>query len=508
MGRRFICFSIILALVVGITLAACKEKPEEIVLIKPNFSSENLAAGGSIVYESLKKEQKPTAANMLLDNDSAWEAMDLGRNPAEGQPDVCNTQAEIKLPTAVTFNTALIEEIGNQVQYFRLQAYVDGKWQTVYQSEKIQELRLCSFDPVTTDKVRLSIDKFRSKEEPAKIKSLKLYNEVLSDAQDFNVTVYQRLDGDVPSEVLKRSEEEVKTFARYYDVYNTVLIFDAIKWDGPNMVFNVKDGEEGFARELAALREIVARRSNLNHEVKFICTGLADGTGGGHLGVNAYMAEHWETVVEKLLAFYEKYDLDGLDIDWEYPQTEEDWLCFDNFITRLDNGMKAIKSNAILSGALSAWALGMSEDVLKRFDQIQFMAYDGNDMDGYQSSLDQAQWGLTDFVKNGADLKKINIGIATYGRPVNGAPYWPAWRDLEGRQLYWNSLHYNIDCCGQIFDSAYCSPALAGDKTAYALLTGAGGVMVFRLATDKTMDDPNAVACGIENALKRHIENF
>ena len=32
--------------------------------------------------------------------------------------------------------------------------------------------------------------------------------------------------------------------------------------------------------------------------------------------------------------------------------------------------------------------------------------------------------------------------------------------------------------------------------------------MVFRLATDKTMDDPNAVACGIENALRRYVENW
>lgn len=49
-------------------------------------------------------------------------------------------------------NTALIEEIGNQVQYFRIQAFVDGKWKTVYQSEKIQDMRLCGFDAVTTDR--------------------------------------------------------------------------------------------------------------------------------------------------------------------------------------------------------------------------------------------------------------------------------------------------------------------------------------------------------------------
>ena len=43
----------------------------------------------------------------------------------------------------------------------------------------------------------------------------------------------------------------------------------------------------------------------------------------------------------------------------------------------------------------------MSKDTLDRLDQIQFMAYDGNDEDGYQSSLQQAQEGLKAFADNG-----------------------------------------------------------------------------------------------------------
>lgn len=60
----------------------------------------------------------------------------------------------------------------------------------------------------------------------------------------------------------------------------------------------------------------------------------------------------------------------------------------------------------------------------------------------------------------------------------------------------------------QIYEGTFCSPALAGDKTAYTLFSGAGGVMVFRVACDKTMDDPNSVACGIENTLKRYVQNW
>jgi hypothetical protein len=507
MKKRILAMVGALAIILTV-FSACGKKTTPKDFVQPQFSSPNLAAGALIVSETLKKNEKPDAANLIADDNSVWTPRDVARKPINVDSDFCNSAAEIQLAGEYTFNTAVLEEQGNEVQYFRLQAFVDGKWQTIYQSEKIQSLRLCSFDAVTTDKLRLSIDKFRSSKTPAKIKSLRLYNEPLRKAEGFTVAAYQRLDGDVPSEVLKRTPEEIKSFARFYDVYNSVIIFGAIGWDQDNgtMTFG-KNGEEDFAKEVSALREIIDQRSNKDHDVKIICTALADGVGGdGHSGVNVFMAAHWETVADQIIEFAKKYDLDGVDIDWEYPASKDDWARYDSFITRLDDGLKQVKPDAILSSALSSGQLGMSSDVLARFDQIQFMAYDGNDEDGYQSSLDQAQYGLAEFVKNGADIAKINIGIAAYGRPLNSAPYWANWRDVQGgSDLYWNSKQYNVLASGQLFDGTFCAPALAGDKAAYALLSGVGGVMVFRLACDKTMDDPNSVACGIENALKRYL---
>ena len=114
------------------------------------------------------------------------------------------------------------------MQYFRIQAFVDGEWKTVYQSEKIQDMRLCSFDAVTTDRVRLSIDKFRDDAVPANIKSLKLYNEPKRNAEGFEVSAYQRLDGDVPTQILAKGDEYVRNHAKFYDVYSTVIVFAAV----------------------------------------------------------------------------------------------------------------------------------------------------------------------------------------------------------------------------------------------------------------------------------------
>lgn len=179
-------------------------------------------------------------------------------------------------------------------------------------------------------------------------------------------------------------------------------------------------GEEKFAQELTALKEIIAKRQNQSHRVKLIVTALADGAwGDGHKGVNVYMASHWKKVADQITALVKKYDFDGVYIDWEYPASADDWKVYDSFIQKLHRDLKAYKEDSIISSALSSDALGLSKETFDCLDQVQFMAYDGNDEDGYQSSLQQAEEGLRDFEKNGADISKINIGIAVYGRPIS-----------------------------------------------------------------------------------------
>lgn len=229
--------------------------------------------------------------------------------------------------------------------------------------------------------------------------------------------------------------------------------------------------------------------------------------GDGHNGVNVYMASYWEKVADQITALVKKYDFDGVDIDWEYPSTADDWKRYDSFIQKLHRDLKAYNEDSVISAALSAGALGLFKETFDCIDRIQFMAYDGNDADGYQSSLQQAEEGLHSFKLNGADISKINIGIAVYGRPLNGAAFWASWRALESAN-YWESKYYNIPDSNQIYDGTFCAPALAGDKTAYALLSGAGGVMIFRADCDKPADDPNSVTGGIQDALNRYVTGW
>ncbi len=498
-GKVLSCFAIVLLIVLLCVFAGCSSSkfPD----VKLDIQADNLMKDAKIVGDNLTNKEISGRQNLLKEGSSYWTAINDGKSNV----------VQFKLNGSKTFNTAIISEIGDSIMYFRLDAFIGGNWKTIYSSEKMQERRIISFDSVATDSIRLVIEKF--KKDTCKIKSFELYN--ISNAKDnFNTTVYQRLDVDVPTEILKRSPEEIKTFARYYDVYNTIIIFDVVKWNEKGEMSFV-GGEDNFAKQIKALKEIVKQKSN-PHKVNIIITALADGAGGdGHNGVNKLMSANHTRIAEQMVNKFIKpeseggYDLDGLDIDWEYPQTKADWKCYDTFIQELDEKMTAVKESSIISAALSAAALKMSKETMQRIDQIQYMAYDDINVDGYQSTLYYAQKGLQNFIDKGANLSQINIGIPSYGRPIDGGPYWPSWRYVNGQNMYFDSIYENVKCDKDVYmTSAFCSPALAGDKTALALFSGCGGIMVFRLACDKLMSDPNAVACGIENTLRRYIPSW
>lgn len=85
------------------------------------------------------------------------------------------------------------------------------------------------------------------------------------------------------------------------------------------------------------------------------------------------MASYWEKVADQITALVKKYDFDGVDIDWEYPSTADDWKRYDSFIQKLHRDLKAYKEDAVISTALSAGALGLSKETFDCIDRIQFM---------------------------------------------------------------------------------------------------------------------------------------
>ncbi|MCL2494380.1 MAG: glycosyl hydrolase family 18 protein [Oscillospiraceae bacterium] len=412
---------------------------------------------------------------------------------------------EFQLAEAQTFNTALIVEAGSAAKFtywdsmfrkddtgaakFSLEAFVDGEWQMIHRGEKIQTQRLCSFDPVTSDRVRVLAETANG--EPVLVQSLALYNEPKRANPGLHMSTYYALDpvaDEIPPEVaiLAQGEAYAREYARWFDVYDTVICIGGIGIGAQGVSY--AEGEARYTQRLNALKELIALRSNPEHEVKIICTVF----GGGSEYADPILKNHMDALLENILGVIEKFGFGGADVDYETPSSRAHWRRFDKFMARLDEGMKAANPEAILSAAVFSWGMGMSRETLERLDQIQYMDYCEPCNEHAMPTLEGMQRGVARIIRAGADPAKILIGLGTHGYDRN-----ESWKHLEGANAWY---------CIYPGNKVGCSPALAGDAAAYALMSDLGGLMVFVTQGDRPMDDPLCMALGIENALGRYLE--
>ena len=130
-------------------------------------------------------------------------------------------------------------------------------------------------------------------------------------------------------------------------------------------------------------------------------------------------------VANAILEVMIKYDLDGVDMDWEYP-TSKDKNNFTLLMKQIRKTLKEYNPDYIVTAAIPAGSwIGSRFDLASLNDALDLfyiMTYDLDDgMDcNHLSSLADAKDAVSFFSKNGVDLKKIVIGSAFYGRCYEG----------------------------------------------------------------------------------------
>lgn len=184
------------------------------------------------------------------------------------------------------------------------------------------------------------------------------------------------------------------------------------------------------------------------------------------------------------------YNLDGVDIDWEYPVLGNSSANFSALMRELSNALRPIgKGLSFAAPADSYSASGVGSDVFQYVDHVNIMAYDGQGANHstYQFAVD----GVNLFKGKGCPANKCVIGVPFYARPS-----WRSYSDLLAAGADPNSDFFGSD--------GYNGIPTIKQKTQMAL-SQTGGIMIWELAMDAT--GANSLLSAINDVVKSSNNN-
>ena len=274
----------------------------------------------------------------------------------------------------------------------------------------------------------------------------------------------------------------------------------------------------------------------INPNLKIIVS--VGGWGADYFSDVALTADTRQRMADSVAAFIEKYDVDGVDLDWEYPtlagpgisHRPEDKrnfsLLLETLRARLDKLGAAHQGRHYLltiAAADGEFVAGIElERVSRSLDWINLMTYDFHNSltptTGHHAGLHLADVAPSDdragdkavaqFLAAGVPAKKLNLGAAFYGRAFTGvdpahdglqqkyAKYAgsPSWQELVASYIDKNGYVRHWDAKAQapyLWNAktrtfvTYEDPQSLRAKVAFVREKGLGGVMYWEQSLDR-----------------------
>ncbi|MBX9850643.1 MAG: carbohydrate-binding protein [Cytophagaceae bacterium] len=208
----------------------------------------------------------------------------------------------------------------------------------------------------------------------------------------------------------------------------------------------------------------------------FIAIGGWDlGAGGGNDGAFEQLAASASTrttFVNNTINFVNQYGLDGVDIDWEYPDPGQSANNYAALMTELGNALhsrgKQLSAAVVGQGSTGG---GVLSSVFNIIDHLNIMAYDANDFD--HSTYNYAVSSFNYWVGRGLPKNKAILGVPFYGRPS-----WESFAQLVAR-----GANPNADVFGNV---GYNGITTIKNKTNFVFDQTGGGIMIWELSQDAT----------------------
>lgn len=396
----------------------------------------------------------------------------------------------IDLKSVQEFNSIIIKEKGLNVQKFKISVSEDNEsYKEIFKSDKIEYHRLCTFDAVSARYIRFMIEETDAS---VKIKEFEVYNEPNREKGDFRVTAYISA-GDVNS-ILEDTATTVETktqlLTKYFDKYNlknldNIFFYCGVAFDQNGNVFlGSKDGQVQYAEEmLKMLLSFIRERCKEGVKFSFVIPNCLD-----YAGMNEAMGNNQKKMADNLIAFANKFGFEGIDIDYEFPQSDKDFQVYSDFLVALKNAMNTDmhnKTDSLLSCAFGTRDLKYTPEAIEAIDMVNVMTYDIMDQDGQHSNFwSCAVQGGEYLLSEGFKKEQLNIGMPFYGTQNTALMEQYIYKDASGYDYFDNTYTFSSYYDQSSTEAYFNSPAMIRDKSAHTFLKGYGGLMVWSYTCD------------------------
>ncbi len=387
------------------------------------------------------------------------------------------------------------EEEAGGIQTFHLEVFTDGSWKTVYDNDYIGPNRICILpEDITTTGVRLVADTISG---DTVITAFTADLQEKKENPSFMNVGYIALPWcDMHGYAM--NTDHINTLTDLILINNFVFdeqgeFYVTDHTGHPNDYFSKNPEEAGKAKSL--MDGWVAK-------VKSMCVNYAEGRCRPWISLTAINPEakvsaafedqHTrEVFCDKVARFAVDYDMYGVDVDWEYPNTEESLSAFRKFMVTLADTLH--KYNLKCAGTICpAYKHFYTAEMYEKMDYLSWMTYTRvtkTDTVTAQIPFYYMQELLNYSISVGCDPSKIWVGLPYFGRPYAGKG------NTHYMDLYY-TYYVNHPDAGAFPQGINCLPNRNGDpfwyngvylirdKVAYAAENGFAGMMSWWIAYD------------------------
>lgn len=393
---------------------------------------------------------------------------------------------EIKLEQEAAVNCFVIRENQMKIKGFLLEAKINGVYEVVAGGDTAGTYRLCDFDEVTASEFRFTVT--QCTEGGFTVNSMELcFRDAVND--DFRVVSYLVANG---------LDASYTPDEGHFKASTDVIIFGIATFNEEGEI--ILNNEENLA-------SIIGKCTKANPGLRMHLNILGPSQSADtweeeqQLQFEKHalgMRNNKEALIANIVSVLDEYGFDGVYFDYEFPVSDEAKIMFSSFLVSLDKAL----GDKELGCAMASWCSVLTPAARRALDSVEVMAYDIFDDYGYHAAFAAAYREVRIFLENGYRKEQLHLGLPFYARPTDAAAEWPIYNVNADKLGEFENLAI-VESEGRTTPAYFNGRQLIRDKTAYALSTGLGGVMIWHLSCDTQYDCEYSLYAVIDKTLAR-----